>query len=66
LASALRKTLDDAGQAPDERVARVVALKEIFGADLADNAGFRAAVTEAYAAILEHGVRDATLAQLAP
>jgi fructuronate reductase len=66
LASALRKTLDDAGQAPDERVARVVALKEIFGADLADDASFRAAVTEAYAAILEHGVRDATLAQLAP
>jgi fructuronate reductase len=65
-AAALRKTLDDAGQAPEERVAHVIALKEIFGADLGDNSIFRAAVTEAYAAMLEHGVRDATLAQLAP
>jgi mannitol-1-phosphate/altronate dehydrogenase len=44
----------------------VIVLKEIFGADLGDNSIFRAAVTEAYAAMLEHGVRDATLAQLAP
>jgi fructuronate reductase len=66
LASVLRKTLDDAGQQAAERVARVIALKEIFGDDLAENQSFRAAVTEAYMAMLEHGVRDATLAQLAP
>jgi fructuronate reductase len=66
LAALLRKTLDEAGQAPAERVARVVALNEIFGADLPEDRIFRAAVTEAYAAMLEHGVRDATLAQLAP
>jgi fructuronate reductase len=66
LAAVLRKVLDEGGQAPAERVARVVALQEIFGDDLADDQVFRTAVTEAYAATLEHGVRDATLAQLAP
>jgi hypothetical protein len=44
----------------------VIALREIFGSDLADDRIFHAAVTEAYTAILDHGVGDATLAQLAP
>jgi fructuronate reductase len=66
LAALLRKTLDEAGEAPSERAARVIALKEIFGADLSEDRAFRAAVTEAYAAMLVHGVRDATLAHLAP
>jgi fructuronate reductase len=66
LAGLLRKTLDEAGEAPVERVARVIALKEIFGAELSDNGAFRTAVAEAYAAILKHGVREATLALLAP
>jgi fructuronate reductase len=66
LAALLRTTLEGAGQAPEERVARMIALKEIFGDDLTDDKVFRAAVTEAYTAMLEHGVRDATLAQLAP
>ena len=66
LATLLRTALDGASQAPEERVACVIALKEIFGPDLAADRIFRDAVTEAYKAMLDHGVLDATLAQLAP
>lgn len=66
LAPLLRQTLDEAGPEPSDRVARVIARKEIFGTDLSEHRAFTAAVSAAYAAILQHGVRDATLALLAP
>jgi len=59
LAGALRGALDAAGATPAARVAAALGFAAIFGADLPADAGFVAAVTDAYDALLRHGARAA-------
>ncbi|MGG5819795.1 mannitol dehydrogenase family protein [Falsiroseomonas sp. HW251] len=59
LASVLKAKLDAAGEDPAGRVAAVLGVEAVFGADLSRDVRFGAAVTEAYAAILRVGARRA-------
>ena len=58
LAASLRKTLDGAGSDPRAGVAAVLGTEAVFGTDLGRMPAFVAAVTGAYAALLERGARS--------
>ncbi len=60
LAKSLREKIDAAGSDPDARVAALLGVTAVFGADLSADAGFRQTVTSAYAALLRKGSRSAT------
>ncbi len=59
LAGVLRAALDAAGDDAAARVAAVIGIEAVFGQDLPRDAGFRAAVTNAYWALLAGGARAA-------
>lgn len=58
LAERLKALSDEAGT-PDARVAALLGVREIFPAALAEDAGFRAAVSEAFRLLLGEGARAA-------
>ena len=57
LAARLRAVLDRSGPEPGSRVAAVLGMEAVFGADLPQSPPFAAAVTQAYAALLANGAR---------
>lgn len=59
LAATLRAALDGAGEDPARRVAAVLGVEAVFGAELPRDPRFAAAVTAAYARILRQGARGA-------
>ena len=60
LADRLR-ALSDGATTPEERVAALLGVREIFPAALAGDAGFGTAVTEAYRSLLADGARQAVV-----
>jgi fructuronate reductase len=59
LADRLRAALDQAGPAPQNRVAAVLGIETVFGGDLVRSPGFTGPVTAAYAALLAKGASAA-------
>jgi fructuronate reductase len=59
LASQLRGALDNAGNAPPDRVRAVLKIEAIFGSDLPQDARFVDALTAAYDQLLTRGARNA-------
>ena len=59
LAQRLRETIDGAGPEPAARVAAVLRIDAIFGADLPHASAFVEAVTQSYARLLAQGARAA-------
>jgi fructuronate reductase len=53
------KTLSDAANAPEAKVAALLAMREIFPAALAEDEGFRRAIDAAYRSLVADGARGA-------
>ena len=64
LAERLRAA-SESGAAPEEKVAALLGLREVFDEALAGNDRFRAAVTAAYVSLVEKGARETVAAATA-
>ena len=62
MAEILKQTITGAGASPAARVAAVLKLESIFGADLSDQIEFRSALTTAYGGLMETGAMKAVAA----
>jgi fructuronate reductase len=62
LASQLRTRLDAAGDEPEARIRAILAVQEVFGADLPGDPRFLHALVAAYRNLLMRGARGAAAA----